>query len=328
VIRNSNLLVVLIVVGCGKGDDRSALPPATGAGSPPLPVLPTVAAAPAAPAAAITSDRKSTGTLLPHAQVAVVARASGVIVALGVDVGARVKQGDVVFRVDSRDAELHLAQARTQLAAAEQQLRATEVEHRRTQQLFDQHAASSQQWDQISAQLEAAKLGVAQARSGVAVASKAVSDATARAPIDGVVVTRAVALGDYVTAMPATQVVTLQDQATLDLEFRLPERALAHVRPGDPITVSLPALGVSRKAAIAIVAPSVDARTRTVGIKAVLDNRDGALRPGLMADIELGERSETTGGGDPDGSAGGAGGRAPRGKAEVRAAAAQPERKP
>ncbi|HEY6176909.1 MAG TPA: efflux RND transporter periplasmic adaptor subunit, partial [Kofleriaceae bacterium] len=240
-----------------------------------------------APAAAVTSDRKATGTLLPHAQVAVVARASGVIIALGVDVGAKVKQGDVVFRVDSRDAELHLAQARTQLAAAEQQLRATEVEYRRTQQLFDQHAASPQQWDQVTAQLEAVKLGVAQAKSGVAVASKAVTDATARAPIDGVVTVRSAALGDYVTASPATQVLTLQDQATLDLEFRLPERALASVKPGDPISVSLPALGVTRKAAIAIVAPSVDARTRTVGLKAVLDNRDGALRPGLMADIEL-----------------------------------------
>lgn len=286
-IRISNMLVALAVVGCNRGDDRSALPPATGPGAAPLPVLPVVAAAPLAPPAAVTSERRSTGTLLPHAQVAVVARASGVITALGVDVGARVKAGQVVFRVDSRDAELHLAQAQTQLAAAEQQLHATEVEHRRTQQLFEQHAASSQQWDQVSAQLDAARLGVAQARSGVALASKAVADATARAPIDGVVTARPVALGDYVSAMPPTQVLTLQDQSTLDLEFRLPERALASVRPGDPITVALPALGVSRKAAIATVAPSVDPRTRTVGIKAVLDNRDGALRPGLMADIEL-----------------------------------------
>jgi membrane fusion protein (multidrug efflux system) len=79
----------------------------------------------------------------------------------------------------------------------------------------------------------------------------------------------------------------LQDQATLDLRFRLPERALARVRVGDPITVSLPALATSRKARIAIVAPSVDPRTRTVELTAVIDNRDASLRPGLMADVEL-----------------------------------------
>jgi len=51
--------------------------------------------------------------------------------------------------------------------------------------------------------------------------------------------------------------------------------------------VTVPALGASRKATIALVAPSVDPRTRTVELTAVLDNRDGALRPGLTADVEL-----------------------------------------
>jgi RND family efflux transporter MFP subunit len=288
--RVSSLFIAVAVAaaGCGKASDgKNALPPATGPGSPPLPVLPSVAKPPASPASAISSDRKSTGTLLPRSEVAVVARASGVVVAMAVDVGSRVKKGQVLFRVDERAAALRLAQAQTQLAAAAQQLKSTEVEYNRTKLLFDQQAASPQQWDQISAQVDAAKVGVAQAQSGVAVASKVVSDATARAPIDGVVVSRAVALGDYVSDGPPTRVLVVQDQATLDLKFRLPERALASVRTGDPITVSLPALAVSRKATISIVAPSVDARTRTIELTAVLDNRDGALRPGLMADVEL-----------------------------------------
>jgi len=288
VTRSSSLLisVALALAGCGKDSDgKHALPPATGPGSPPLPVLPAVVQEAASPASATSSDRKSTGTLLPHAEVAVVARASGVVVAMAVEVGARVKKGQVLFRVDERTAALRLAQAQTQLAAAEQQRKTIEVEYNRTKLLFDQQAASSQQWDQISAQIDAAKVGVAQAQNGVAVAQKAVSDATALAPIAGVVVSRAIALGDYVSDAPPTQVLVLQDQATLDLKFRLPERALASVRTGDAITVSLPALSVSRKAAISIVAPSVDARTRTIELTAVLDNRDGALRPGLMADV-------------------------------------------
>jgi RND family efflux transporter MFP subunit len=282
------LIAVALPAGCGKKDDgKAALPPATGSGSPPLPAVPRLDAEAAVPAPEAPSDRRSTGTLLPRAEVAVVARAAGVVTALGVEVGARVKKGQVLFRVDDRDAVLRLAQAQTQLAAARQQLASTEVEHRRTKALFDQQAASPQAWDQVSAQLEAARVGVAQAQNGVAIASKAVADATARAPIDGVVVSRPIALGDYVSDGPPTHVLVLQDQSTLELKFRLPERALSHVRTGAAITVSLPALGASRKAAISIVAPSVDPRTRTVELTAVLDNRDGALRPGLMADIEL-----------------------------------------
>jgi RND family efflux transporter MFP subunit len=225
--------------------------------------------------------------LLPHSEVAVVARSRGVVVALTVDVGSRVRKGQILFRVDDREAGLRLAQAQTQLAAARQQLSSTEVEYRRTRGLFEQQAVSPQQWDQISAQLDAAKVGLAQAQNGVALAGKAIADTTVRAPIDGVVVSRRVALGDYVTDGPPTQVLVVQDQARLDLKFRLPDRALATVRTGDAITVSLPALAASRKATLSLVAPSVDPRSRTIELTAVLDNRDGALRPGLMADVEF-----------------------------------------
>jgi membrane fusion protein (multidrug efflux system) len=285
--RTSSLLIVAVLyAGCGKRDDKSALPPASGSGSSPLPTLPRLVAE-AAPAAAATPDRKTTGTLLPHAEVAVVARAIGVIVALDVDVGSRVKKGQVVFRVDDSGPRLRLAQAQTQFAAAQAALHGIQVEHQRTKLLFDQQAASQQQWDQITSQVEAAKVGVAQAQNGLAMANKAVADATARAPIDGVVVSRPVSLGDYVTDGPATQVLVLQDQATLDVKFHLSERALTTIRLGDAITVAVPALGLSRKAKISIVAPSVDPKTRTIELTAVLDNRDGALRPGLMADVEI-----------------------------------------
>jgi RND family efflux transporter MFP subunit len=210
-----------------------------------------------------------------------------VLAELGVEVGARVTRGQVLFHVDDRGAVLRLAQAKAQLATAAVELRAARVEYRRAKGLVDQQAVTQQHWDQVSAQLDAARAGVAQARSSVAVAGNAVGDATARAPIDGIVVSLPVAVGDFVSAEAATRVVVLQDQATLDVKFRLPEPALLHVRPGDAVAISLPALAAARTAQVSIVAPSVDPRTRTVELTAVLDNRDGALRPGLMAEVAL-----------------------------------------
>ena len=288
--RASHVLfaLLLLAAACGKdADGTRALPPPTGSGAPPLPEMPAVARSEAAANTTVTSVHKTIGTLLPHAEVAVVAQARGVITALTVDVGARVTRGEAVFRIDDRAATLKLAQAQTQLAAAQQQLASTEVEHRRTKALFDQQAASSQQWDQISAQVGAVQVAVVQARNGVAVASKAVADTTGRSPIDGVVVARPVALGDYVNDSPPTHVLVVQDQATLELKFRLPESALARVKAGDAIRVEVPALGLTRSATITLVAPRVDPRTRTVELTAVLDNHDGALRPGQLADVEL-----------------------------------------
>src|SRR5262249_47970670 len=86
-------VVVAVLAGCGKREvGGREFRPGTGAGAPPLPGLRAVTNTPA-PAPTAVSDHKSTGTLLPHAEVAVVARASGVLVELGVDVGARVKKG-------------------------------------------------------------------------------------------------------------------------------------------------------------------------------------------------------------------------------------------
>jgi len=274
-------LIWLVAIACRKD---AALPPATGPGAPPLPVLPVIHPPAAPPAAPAASSPTATGTLLPHAEVALAARARGAITALDAEVGARVRRGQVVFRVDDRDAALRLAQARTQLAVARQQLAGLEVERDRTERLFAQQAASPQQHDQLASQVAAARLGVTQAHNGVAIASQAVDDTIARAPLDGIVVARHASLGQLVDG----PVVTIQDQARLDLAFRLPDRALAHVKVGDPVTVTLPALGLSREAAIAIVAPRVDPRTRTVELTCVLDNRDGALRPGLAAEVTLG----------------------------------------
>jgi multidrug efflux pump subunit AcrA (membrane-fusion protein) len=107
------IAVAVTLVACGKDPDgKRALPPATGAGSPPLPTLPAVGVVASTPSATVTSVRKSTGTLLPHAEVAVVARSRGIVVALTVDIGARVKKGQVVFRVDDREVELRLTSER------------------------------------------------------------------------------------------------------------------------------------------------------------------------------------------------------------------------
>ncbi len=280
--------LILLAAACGKdADGARELPPPTGPGARPLPQLPAVARGEVAADAAVPAVHKAIGTLLPHAEVAVVAQARGVITELAVDVGARVTRGQVVFRIDDRTATLRLAQAQTQLAAAQQQLASIEVESRRTKALFDQQAASQQQWDQISAQVDAARVAVAQAQNGVAMASKAVADTAGRSPIDGVVVARPVALGGYVSDGQPTQVLVVQDQATLELKFRLPERGLAQVKAGDAIRVEVPALGLSRPAKISLIAPRVDPRTRTVELTAVLDNHDGALRPGQLADVEL-----------------------------------------
>ena len=143
------------------------------------------------------------------------------------------------------------------------------------------------QWDAIEARYDSAVVAVRQAEVARNMADKAVADTAVRSPLDGVVVAKLKSEGEMATMMPPTIILVVQDQATLDLRFRLPERALTTVKPGDAVTAKFESLGLARTAKVARVNPTVDARTRTVEVVAELDNKDLALKPGLLAEVQL-----------------------------------------
>lgn len=284
------LLSSLVLAGCktsegGKGD----LPPATGDGAAPLPEIPAFKNVDAAPRGATSSGvGETTGTLEAKSQVAVAPKASGTIVEVKVDEGSKVKKGDLLFRLDSRDAQLMKKSAETQLEGAKLQLKTAQTEYDRISGLVAQNAAPRAQLDALEAQVEGAKVAIQAAQNSIAMTNKAIGDATVRSPMNGVVIQKLMSVGEYATMMPPSPVVVLQDQSSLELKFGLPERSLATIKPEDAVTVSIPAIGATRQATIAQISPMVDARTRTVQITVVLDNKDGALKPGMMAEVSLG----------------------------------------
>lgn len=280
-------LVCVLAASCGR-KDKPELPPASGSGAPSLPQLP----APSGSAAPVTvTEDKTTGTLYPHEEVQLAPKAGGIIEKIFVDEGARVKKGDVVIRLDARDAALRQAQARTSIKAAQVQLDAIKLEYERTKKLLDQNAVPRAQWEQVDARYQGALVGVQQAQDALALATKAVADAVVRAPMDAIVTAKLKSEGEMVTTMPPTVVLVLQDQATLDLRFRLPERSLATLKVGDEVTAKFSAVNVTKQVKITRINPTVDVRTRTIEVVAELPNADSSLKPGLLAEIELGKVS-------------------------------------
>jgi RND family efflux transporter MFP subunit len=154
--------------------------------------------------------------------------------------------------------------------------------------MVEQNAMNRAQWDQIEARHDGAVAAVQQAQVALNMAQKAVADATVRSPLDGVVTAKLKSTGEMATMMPPTVVLVVQQQDTLELRFRLPESALTRVAPGDTVTARFGAVDVTRPAKVVRVNPTIDARTRTIEVIAALDNPDLLLRPGLLAEIELG----------------------------------------
>jgi multidrug efflux pump subunit AcrA (membrane-fusion protein) len=82
-------------------------------------------------------------------------------------------------------------------------------------------------------------------------------------------------------------VLVVQDQSTLELRFRLPEKALAEIEVGDVVKANFEALGITREAKVARIQPAVDPRTRTIELVGEIPNKDGVLKSGLLATVDL-----------------------------------------
>jgi RND family efflux transporter MFP subunit len=283
----SRLLIttaLLLPFGCGRAESetRSALPPARAEGGPRVPA--PQARAEQAPAHA--SDR-FVATALPRASVELGPRASGTLTAVLVEEGARVKKGQLLFRVDSRGSRLGVVQAETALQGATIQRDNALRELERQRQLAESGTISPAVLERAEATYTTMSNGIEQAQVALSMARRTTGDSAVVSPIDGVVTRKLKSVGETATMTPPTVVLEIQDQSVLEVRARVPEAALRTVHAGDRITAHFSALQLARGATVVRISPTVDPQTRTIEVVAEADNADGALRPGMYVEVEL-----------------------------------------
>jgi RND family efflux transporter MFP subunit len=275
-----------LAASCGKSSSGEELPPAQGEGAPPREKLPEIAPA-------VTADRatggteRTTGTTYPLERAEVSPDMSAIIASVEVEEGDPVKKGQVLFRMRTDALRLAVEQGQAQLRSAEVALSASRVEHDRMQRLLQQNATDQAQYDRVKAQFDGATVGVEQAKVALAQTRRALNDASARSPIDGVVTEVRKNAGEMATMMPITVVLVVEDQSQLELRFRLPESALTALKPGDSVKARFEAIGAERTARVHRISPALDLRTRTFEVIARIDNQDGMLKSGMLAAIQL-----------------------------------------
>lgn len=196
--------------------------------------------------------------------------------------GARVRRGELLARVESGDVAARVAQAEAAVVAA----RAAEDNARRMRErlerLVPKQAASPRSLEDAVAGHEAALANLHAAEEGVQAARVMLSYGQITAPFDGVVVRRLVEEGD--TAAPGMPMFVVEDTSSMKVEVSVPESSSRGLTPGAGVVVVVDGSGgVARDATLAEILPAADPATRTVTARVLLDNADGALRPGMFA---------------------------------------------
>ncbi|MEK1852524.1 MAG: efflux RND transporter periplasmic adaptor subunit [Phyllobacterium sp.] len=106
-----------------------------------------------------------------------------------------------------------------------------------------------------------------------------------KAPFKGTVGIPRIELGQYLS--PGTVVVSLQDLATMRVDFTVPEQNLSQIKIGQPIRLGLTDSDINFPGEITAIEPRIDPATRLVSVRAKVDNPEGKLRPGQFAQVRV-----------------------------------------
>jgi RND family efflux transporter MFP subunit len=234
---------------------------------------------------------QSVGTVRSRRTTRVSPRVMGTLLEITVNQGSEVSEGQVLARIDVREAEARLAAARANLAQAEAVFQRASADHRRYTELFEKGATTQERMEAATADHESAKATVDAARETVRAAEIVVGYAEIRAPLSGVVAEKLAEPGDL--ALPGKPILTIQDPKNLRLEADVREYLGDRVTVGSTVVVTFDApLSERHETVIEERAPEADPRTRTFRVKAGLPAETRA-RPGNFGRLRLtvGERT-------------------------------------
>jgi RND family efflux transporter MFP subunit len=247
----------------------------------------------------------ATGRVAAWRKAAVSTKATGRLEWLGVQEGTRVREGQVIARLENQDvsatrdsALAAAAAARANLEQGEAELRDADSNNRRSEDLFAKKFISEATLDAARARFDKAKASIASLKAAIGVAEAnarqagvAVDQTMIRAPFDGIVLTKNANEGDIITPFSSATdskgaVVNMADMDTLEVEADVSEASIAKIRVGMPCEIQLDAYPDLRLLGeVSRVVPTVDRSKATLLVKVSFREKDARVLPDMSAKV-------------------------------------------
>ncbi|MFT3955705.1 MAG: efflux RND transporter periplasmic adaptor subunit [Piscinibacter sp.] len=255
-------------------------------------------------ASEVAASHEFSGRLEAIERVEVRSRAAGTVQAVHFREGALVKQGELLFTIDSAPYAAEVERAEAQAMAARSRLAHAKSEHERSQRLWDDRAIAQREFDERTNALREAEANLRAAEAAVQSAKLNLGYTQVRAPIAGRIGRIEINAGNLVAAGPGAPVLTTLVSvspiyASFDADEQLIVRALKDLPGGasaraqiERITVQMGTAATAQlpfEGRLQLVDNQVDTKSGTIRVRAVFDNKDGSLIPGQFARLRMGE---------------------------------------
>ena len=256
----------------------------------------------------------ASGYVTARRAATVSSKVTGKVVEVLIEEGMKVKEGQIVARLDDTNvktgldvAEAQLESAKAALAETEAQLKDANQEYQRTTELAKQHIASQSDLDlaesnakSLQAHLAQQKLDVVVAERNVALWQQQMDDMIIRAPFDGIVTTKDAQPGEMISPVSAgggftrTGIGTIVDMDSLEIEIDVNESYINRVQASQPVVATLDAYPDWKiPCKVIAIIPTADRQKSTVKVRVGFDQLDPRILPEMGVKVAFRE----TGGG-------------------------------
>ena len=249
----------------------------------------------------VTLYMEVTGSTAPLNRVDLVARVQGFLDKVAYKDGAAVKKGDLLFQIDQQDFKIALQIAQASQEQQEALLLQAEADLKRKQELVKTSAVSVASVDDSKAKRDSTVAELAKAKGQVEQAKRNLEYTTITAPFDGNMTARLVDPGAMVGAEGPTKLATIVQIDPLYVKFNIDEQQVLTVRERmrqmgvtlkdlGPIPVDIglqTEKGYPHTGTLDYVAPEIDSSTGTLAGRAIIDNKNGLLEPGLFVRVRI-----------------------------------------
>jgi len=230
------------------------------------------------------------GTVMANIDAPIYARTSGYLKRWLVDIGTRVKAGQLLAEIDTPEVQQQLNQAEADVATAEANQKIAAVTADRWQSLRKTDSVSRQDADEKTSLADASKAQLDSARANVARLRELTGFQRIVAPFDGIITARETDVGQLIAAGGGTgpELFRISDERQLRLYVRVPQAFAPQMNPSTTAQVSFPDRpGMLFTAHMDSTANAIDPATNTLLVQLKVDNANGELLPGAYSDVHF-----------------------------------------
>jgi membrane fusion protein (multidrug efflux system) len=230
------------------------------------------------------------GRLEAYYRAPIFARVNGYVKSWSVDIGARVKAGDVIAEIDAPDLDQQLLQARADLTNQQASAKLSEVTLARRKTLIASNFVSMQEIDERTADLSNKSAAVNSSQANVERLEALAGYKKITVPFDGIVTARTTDVGALINAggTSSPPMFIISDIKKLRVYVNVPQNYVPSVKIGAKATISVPEYpNQAFEATVEASAQAVDVNSGTTQMQLGLDNSSGALMPGDYANVRL-----------------------------------------